>query len=151
MGGGTGGREEAVTPFGLNLRSAQLGYLMESFKTRRQDNVEGGGVTSLSHWGTKKCLPLAKPEIGRGGLGCWVIRHWACGEHLPQSFAELPSEPHTSSFLSSPLFSPGTVPYAEVVIMGIELSPTTSGDTSPPPLLAPRAGGLHYLLAPHPC
>lgn len=36
--------------------------------------------------------------------------------------------------------------------MGFELSPTTSGDASPPPpVQAPKPGGLHYLFPLHPC
>lgn len=104
-------------------------------------------MTLLSHWGTRKCLPLAKPEVGRGGLGCWVVRHWPVENTFPNPLLT----PHLLLPLSSPPFSPGTVPYAEVVMMGFELSPTTSGDTFPPPLLAPTAGGLHYLLPPHSC
>lgn len=94
-------------------------------------------MTLLSHWGTRKCLPLAKPEVGRGGLGCWVVRHWPVENTFPNPLLT----PHLLLPLSSPPFSPGTVPYAEVVMMGFELSPTTSGDTFPPPLLAPTAGG----------
>ena len=77
-----------MSPFGLSLRAARLGHLMES-KTRCQGRMEERKAGSICcPRGAGERLP-SKTEARPGGpravrlSGCRAVGHWACGEHPP--------------------------------------------------------------------
>lgn len=114
-GGGLGGRGEAVSPFGLTLRAAQLSHLTES-KIRCQGRMKGrkGGRTHC-YSALVSAGHVPGPEVLKAGCGL------SCGRALglwrtPTPILLLTQtslSPHLlpASQPSSPPFSLGTVPY----------------------------------------
>lgn len=89
---GGGGREEAGSPFGLSLRAAQLGHLMERVKLGAKAGWRTGRGGGSIHCHSGALADAPGKAWGRALRGAgWpegsrAVGHWACGEHLPQSF-----------------------------------------------------------------